>query len=47
MGSMITSQRTFTISHIFLATSIADFKPSPMTGTACTIEPRISSTVMA
>jgi hypothetical protein len=38
---------TFTISHIFFAISVADFKFSPTTGTACTTEPRTSSAVMA
>jgi hypothetical protein len=39
--------RTLTTSHIFVATSVADFKPSPTTGTAWTTEPRTSSAVMA
>jgi hypothetical protein len=39
--------RTLTISHIFVATSVADFKLSPTTGTAWTTEPRTSSAAMA
>jgi hypothetical protein len=41
------STLTLAISHIFFAISVADFKFSPTTGTACTTEPRISSAVMA
>jgi hypothetical protein len=39
--------RTLTISQIFFAISVADFKFSPTTGTACTTEPRRSRAVMA
>jgi hypothetical protein len=39
--------RTLTTSHIFVPTSVADFKPSPTTGTAWTTEPRTLSAVMA
>jgi hypothetical protein len=38
---------TLTVSHIFFAISVADFKFSPTTGTAWTTEPRRSSAVMA
>jgi hypothetical protein len=39
--------RTLTTSQILVATSVADFKPSPTTGTAWTTEPRTPSAVMA
>jgi hypothetical protein len=40
-------RRTLTTSEIFVATSVADFKPSPTTGIAWTTEPRTPSAVMA
>jgi hypothetical protein len=39
--------RTLTISQVFVAISITDFKFSPTTGTACTTEPRTSSAAIA
>jgi hypothetical protein len=38
---------TLIVSQIFVTISVADFKLSPTTGTACTTEPRTSSAVIA
>jgi hypothetical protein len=41
------TMRTWTISQVLVTISTADFKFSPTTGTACTIEPRIWSAAIA